>query len=526
MEQTPDSDGADDPQRHGVIHKGGTIGLTAIPFINQVWDTPACDGSPYTYGYICCAPTSSCMMLAWYGKFEGNGMKKWVSSRSGSNPAGGTYYSNFISKQYTSCTGYTFNKYVSNQGGYWGVSNNVAGGYGYMWGYGAPLPELSEGWNLSEQRGNKEANGFNAGSIRNFTYMEGKLYCVYVNSKIIILNAQTGKKMGELSTKGVDEGTLRLCDVKAFGGKIYACNLATTAKSNHFRIYRWDNDTEDPKILLNTTDFQGADRLGDAMEIVGTPNTDAWFCFVRDNDDSKETRIVEYHQTAEYTFEPKYTKAYDTSGNHLHTGANARAYPNGGRYWIDGNAINPMWCTWDGGFTGVSTHVTNDLGGQTQGVCHHEFYYHGWKYAAPTDTLADRAKNGIDGKTVKMPLMAWNNGTVTVTHRPTSVGYLESNLFVSTQDIAHNFDIVLKGNGQSGADDIAAASAMRIVLSGSTVRVSGAEASDIRVYNLAGALVAYSRDSQECSVAGAPTGAYIVAVTGADGAVRRVKFHL
>ena len=396
--------------------------------------------------------------------------------------------------------------------------------YGYV--QGAPLPELSEGWNLSEQRGNKEANGFNAGSIRNFTYMEGKLYCVYENSKIIILNAQTGKKMGELSTKGVDEGTLRLCDVKAFGGKIYACNLATTAKSNHFRIYRWDNDTEDPKILLNTTDFQGADRLGDAMEIVGTPNTDAWFCFVRDNDDSKETRIVEYHQTAEYTFEPKYTKAYDTSGNHLHTGANARAYPNGGRNWIDGNAINPMWCTWDGGFTGVSTHVTNDLGGQTQGACHHEFYYHGWKYAAPTGTLADRAKNGIDGKTVKMPLMAWNNGTVTVTHRPTSVGYLESNLFVSTQGIAHNFDIVLKGNGQSGADDIAAASAMRIVLSGSTVRVSGAEASDIRVYNLAGALVAYSRDSQECSVAGAPTGAYIVAVTGADGAVRRVKLHL
>ena len=125
-----------DGRTKGAPKKGNDIGLTAIPYINQVWDTPACDGSPYAYGYICCAPTSSCMMLAWYGKFKGK--EKWTSSRSSANPAKGTNYSWFISKAYTSVSGYTFNKYISGQGGYWGYSNNVAGGYGYMWGYGAP----------------------------------------------------------------------------------------------------------------------------------------------------------------------------------------------------------------------------------------------------------------------------------------------------------------------------------------------------------------------------------------------------
>lgn len=247
---------------------------------------------------------------------------------------------------------------------------------------GSVLPELSEGWNVSAKRGNASSKGYDATQIRNFCYLNGKLYCVYKNSRIIVLHSQTGEKLGELKLDGVGEGTLALCDVKAISGKIVACNLATTANGNWFCIYKWDDDNSAPKKILNTQDFQGVARIGDCMEVVGTLDSDAWFCFMNDNAAHTETRIVEYHQTGEYNFAAKYTKAYDNNKGHMHTGATSRAYPSNGNYWVDGNACHPMWCTWDQGYDGVSPLVTNSTEGQTQGASHHEFYYHGWKYAA------------------------------------------------------------------------------------------------------------------------------------------------
>lgn len=245
---------------------------------------------------------------------------------------------------------------------------------------GDVLPELTEVWNLSEQRGTQSSKGYNANEIRNFCYKEGKLYCVYQNKRIIVLNAQTGDYLGDLRLTGVTGGTLQLTDVKCISGKIVACNLAQTSGNESLRIYKWDTDDAEPKVLLNTTDFQGVDRIGDCLEVVGTLDKDAWFCFMRDT--GTEVRIVEYHQTGEYDFTPKYTRLYNEKGAYWRTGATSRAYPRSGNYWVDGNAINPTWVTWDRGFDGVAPWVTNSLGGQTQGASHHEFYYHGWKYAA------------------------------------------------------------------------------------------------------------------------------------------------
>ena len=99
------------------------------------------------------------------------------------------------------------------------------------------------------------------------TYNAGKLYLVYNTSDIKVVNAQTGADLGNLDKTGIEGGTLTLCDVKACDGKIVACNLATTGE---FRVYVWDDDNSAPRVLLSTTNFGGATRIGDYIGFYGT----------------------------------------------------------------------------------------------------------------------------------------------------------------------------------------------------------------------------------------------------------------
>ena len=106
----------------------GSIGALDIPYINQVWDTPSSYDGNYGYGYVCCAPSSSCMLLGYYKMLT----PKAVTSRA--SGVGNVYYSWYVGRDYTSPkTGYTFNKRASGNG-----SSNVGGGYGYMWNSGSP----------------------------------------------------------------------------------------------------------------------------------------------------------------------------------------------------------------------------------------------------------------------------------------------------------------------------------------------------------------------------------------------------
>lgn len=110
--------------------KGNDIGLTAIPYINQVWDTPGSYSGDYRVGYVCCAPSSCCMNLGWRGKLS----KVAVTSRA--SGVGTVYYSWQVLRDYTSSTGYAFNQRASYYG-------SVGGGYGYMWGLGSPATMMA-----------------------------------------------------------------------------------------------------------------------------------------------------------------------------------------------------------------------------------------------------------------------------------------------------------------------------------------------------------------------------------------------
>ena len=241
----------------------------------------------------------------------------------------------------------------------------------------APPLSLKEGWNLSEKSGKKDSKGYDASKIRNFCYNDGKLYCVYNHSDIKVIDAQTGKDLGNLK-KGdvVTGGTLTLCDVKVLDGHIIACNLA--ASNQKLRIYEWANDNALPTLAFETNDFQGASRVGDCLELAGKYPSDYWLDFANEN--NGQTRIVEYHMKNNSCVEAKNTPVYrEDKTTNLSTQATVRAYPLGGNWWIDGKDSYPTYVIQESGKAYRKTFVDT---GESWGSCHHEFYWGGQKYSA------------------------------------------------------------------------------------------------------------------------------------------------
>ena len=99
----------------------GTIGELDIPYLSQIYDSPAVNGCT-KHGYVTCAPTSACMHLGYFGLLP----KKATTNRySGATK----YYAHAISAVFTNIAGSkTFSETAYGNGCY-----NVPGGYGYMW---------------------------------------------------------------------------------------------------------------------------------------------------------------------------------------------------------------------------------------------------------------------------------------------------------------------------------------------------------------------------------------------------------
>ncbi|MGM9840829.1 MAG: family 43 glycosylhydrolase, partial [Candidatus Limisoma sp.] len=239
---------------------------------------------------------------------------------------------------------------------------------------------LQEQWNCSENAQTLFDKGYDASKIRNFSYQDGKLYCVYDNSQIKVLNAQTGEDLGNLPLGTVVAGgTLTLSDVKCFQGHVVACNLARAGEQ--FRLYAWDSDTQDPYLLYSTTDFQGCSSFGEAIIPAEDSFFDTSFWVNLCNDNGTASTVVELHRNSEGVWN-KYHRSLTTDGtNYFNVGANARAYPNGGVWWINGNNCQPTFCSWsNGGGSPISINVTHSLG-EPWGNSYHEFNFLGNRYA-------------------------------------------------------------------------------------------------------------------------------------------------
>ncbi len=259
---------------------------------------------------------------------------------------------------------------ITLRSGSYSATVNVSGSA--VW---PPLSNVNEKWNVSDKRGNISSKGYDANKIRNFAYNDGKLYCVYNHSDILVLNAQTGESLGTLNLGNVvSGGTLKLCDVKVLDGHIVACNLA--ASGLELRLYAWDDDQSEPYLLYNTTEMNGAARIGDCMELAGNFDSDLYITF--GNDNGGVTRIIQYRRNSGNWSTQVYEVQKD--GKQYATGSTTRVYSQPGNgYWVDGKNSYPAWTTLSGNVANVGCTVDT---GKLMGSSHHEFNFKGRKYAA------------------------------------------------------------------------------------------------------------------------------------------------
>lgn len=239
-----------------------------------------------------------------------------------------------------------------------------------------PLNEMAEKWNFSEKRGTTTQMGYDASLIRNFCYMDGKLYCVYNHSEIKVLNAQTGEELGNLNKGNVCAGgVLTFCDVKCVDGKVIACNLANNP--GELRLYCWDNDQAEAYLLHSTTELFEATRVGDCMELRGSFGGDLVVTF--GNDDNTTTRILEYTRNASGQWSQKAIPVTTDGSTHLSTQGTTRVYSQTSGYWIDGKDSYPTWVTVNS--SGVAVRGTYVDTGESWGSSHHEFQWGGNKHS-------------------------------------------------------------------------------------------------------------------------------------------------
>ena len=113
---------------------GGPVMGDDIPYIHQRYDVAAYNGS-YAYGPCACAPSTSCMVLGYYGLLQPHA----VSSRGGFGYPS-TNYAYYVGQVYT----HHVTNYVFNQERYSSCGGSAAGGYGFMWTNGSPSSKMGD----------------------------------------------------------------------------------------------------------------------------------------------------------------------------------------------------------------------------------------------------------------------------------------------------------------------------------------------------------------------------------------------
>lgn len=187
-----------------------------------------------------------------------------------------------------------------------------------------PSLSFTEGWNYGGIAG--VASAWDATKIRNFDYADGKLYCVYDNSSIKVIDARTGEYIKDLdvSSSIVSGGACTLCDVKCLDGYIIACNLVSA--SGEIRVYSWAGDDAAP-VLLHSAAVTA--RTGDCLGVYGSVSGTLRLTF-----GSTDGVITEYTRTSG-------TWSSKTISTGITTGTATRVIPVSGGYLIDGRSILP-----------------------------------------------------------------------------------------------------------------------------------------------------------------------------------------
>ncbi len=100
---------------------------------------------------------------------------------------------------------------------------------------------------------------------------EHRLYAVSrkTGAEIVVLNALNGDFVAKLKTEGITGGIYLLNDIECSSdSKIFACNLTIDSKTNAFKVYKWNSETENPQTVIEySTESM---RLGDKFTLIGS----------------------------------------------------------------------------------------------------------------------------------------------------------------------------------------------------------------------------------------------------------------
>ncbi len=315
-----------------------------------------------------------------------------------------------------------------------------------------PPLSFTEVWNFSENNGKKAAWMENYTNYRNMAFGNGKLYIVdAANKKVIIVKAQTGEQIGTLNTANVSGGALALCDVAFVDGKVLGANIATKSASHALKVYIWDTDESEARVLLETTNYANMDRIGDCIDVKGNLTsgelvflgqqardyTTANGSVVNDNCNTLVTYAITNGTVATTP------KSADIDGFVI--GLSPRAVPFGNEYWVIGQNYTPSLITATGELTAsVSKTILND------DVCGNDiapFTFNGSQYAFATsydhaDTGAERLRNAratlIDAST------GWADASAAGSYPTAGLG--------TTRNISYSTSICTNVNGTKGVE--------------------------------------------------------------------------
>ncbi len=316
-----------------------------------------------------------------------------------------------------------------------------------------PPLTFTEGWNYSENNGKKAAWMENYTNYRNMTFGNGKLYIVdSVNKKVIIVKAQTGEQIGTLNTDNVSGGALALIDLAYVDGKVIGCNIASKAASHALKVYAWDTDESEARVILETTNYANMDRIGDCIEVKGNLTSGELVFLGQQSrqytNASGTTATGNCNTLVTYAISngtvSTTPKSADIDG--FIVGLSPRAVPFGNEYWVIGQNYSPSLITAAGELTASvpSALLNNDWCGNDIAP----FTFNGTQYAFATsyDYNADYTQRLKNGRATLLDASAgWAEAT--------AVGaYPKAGMGGTTRNTTYSTSICTNVNGTKGVE--------------------------------------------------------------------------
>ena len=160
------------------------------------------------------------------------------------------------------------------------------------------IPMNTYNFQLSTQTNPDWLNG---ATVKKILYRNEKLYLLTTEPKILIVNAATFVKTGEMNLTGISGGIEMLSDIQfTSNGHLLACNKETVSNpetgDKHFKVYSWETDGSAP-VLYFKTQLQGnmpSAVVGETFTVTGAFwNSSVYASAVNTADNS--LKIVGYH---------------------------------------------------------------------------------------------------------------------------------------------------------------------------------------------------------------------------------------